>query len=286
MSVFINSTRSLQLSTEKKIIVYTCITEGYDYLFPPVWIDPSIEFFCFSDAVNEDTAGWQVIAIPEHEYYDDCVISNRYCKMFPWKVLPKHDWSIYIDANIRLLRDPSPIIADIESAGYHMAIPAHPDRSNIWEEVEACIRLKKFKPEDELRVQDQLDRYKRAGLTLVSGLTENNIIIRSGSRGVLEPVMQLWWDEFLSGVKRDQVSLPYVLFKTKTEISRLTFSSRDNNPYFRIVPHRKIGSAGNYLAARKYHALYWSFAFHAYRTVSSVMRRLCRGFALVVNYAR
>ena len=286
MADFFNVMRKLQCSAEKKIIVYTCIARGYDYLLPPVWLDPSIEFFCFSDDIDDESAGWQVTDIPENEYSVDPVIRNRFCKMFPWKVLPKHDWSIYIDANIRLLSDPSPIITQVESAGYQMAIPAHPHRSNIWEEVEACLRRKKFKPEDEVQVQGQLERYKQSGLTSGSGLTENNIIIRSGNRDVLEPVMQLWWDEFVSGVKRDQISLPYILFKTKTEIYRLPFSSRDNNPYFRIVPHRKPGNIGNYLAARQYHGLFWKSAFHAYRIVSGVMRRLRRGFALVVGYAR
>ena len=123
------------------------------------------------------------------------------------------------------------------------------------------MQRNKFKPVDRIGVRNQLDRYERAGLDSDSGLTENGIIIRSGNRDVLEPVMQLWWDEFVSGVKRDQISLPYVLFKTKTEIYRLPFTSRAKNPYFRIVPHRKPGSFGNYLAARQYHGLHWKFGF-------------------------
>lgn len=269
-----------------KLIVYTFVTKGYDYFLPPVWNSPRVDFICFSDYWPGQSAGWQVMELPENESSDDPVIGNRYCKMFPWKVLPKHDWSIYIDANIRLLRDPYPIIADMQSVGYHMAIPAHPHRSNISEEVDACVRRKKFKHEDEVRVQDQLNRYKRAGLALDSGLTENNIIIRSGNCEVLEPVMQLWWDEFVSGVKRDQISLPYVLFKTNTEIYRLPFSSRDKNPYFRIVPHRKRGSVFNYLAARQYHGPHWKFGFHVYRIATGVMRRLRRGLSSVAGYAR
>ena len=268
------------------IVVYTCITNNYDWLLPPLWTSPNVLYICFSDNPNLTCKGWEVLPLPVLPGLGNGNLANRFCKFFPWKILPEHHWSLYVDAHIRLLSDPSPVIADIETSGYHMAIPVHPHRSNIWEEVDACIRFKKFKPEDQLQVQDQLDRYKRDGLVRDSGLTENGIIIRSGNHDVLEPMMQLWWYEFLSGVKRDQISLPYVLSKKRTEIYRLPFSSRDNNPYFRIVPHRNQGSAVNYLAARQYHGLHWSFAFHAYRIASGVLRRLRRGFALVFGYAR
>jgi hypothetical protein len=196
--------------------------------------------------------------------------------MFPWEVLPKHDWSIYIDANIRILKNPAEIIDQLVSDGLEMAIFQHPLRSNVWQEADACKRLGKIPLEDHATLDKQLLRYGSEGLPPESGLTENNVIIRSGQSSHLTSVMTLWWEEFSRGVKRDQISLPYVLWKTRTSIYRIPFSARDNNHYFRIVTHRGKGGFSSYLNARCHHGSIWKGLYLCKVFVSQLRYRVKR----------
>lgn len=51
--------------------------------------------------------------------------------------------------------------------------------------------------------------------------------------------MEQWWNEYIKGVKRDQLSLCYVLWKngyTANDVSIIGKNSRNNN-YFEIDNH-------------------------------------------------
>jgi hypothetical protein len=101
-------------------------------------------------------------------------------------------------------------------------------------------------------LERQLKRYEEIGLKENCGLTENNIIFRSGEKHLLNNAMELWWEEFKGGVKRDQISLSFVIFVKDINIFRIPFSTRDNNYYFRVTCHRKKYSIFSYIDARRY----------------------------------
>ena len=262
----------------KSVLVYTCVTNDYDWLLPPVWRSPYVHYVCFTDNPKMNAKGWEMRPLPSVSGLSNGTVANRYCKFFPWKILPEHDWSLYIDANIRLMSDPSPVLADMEAMGSELAIPTHPQRSDVWQEAEACKRLNKIPGRDHPVLNDQLARYQADGFPSDTGLTENNIIFRSGDSARLMPVMEQWWEELQNGVQRDQISLPYVLWSTGTPIYRLPFSARDTNPYFRIVPHRRNGGLYNYLQARRYHGPMWGAAFQSLRIASAIRRRVTNIF--------
>ena len=233
------------------LIVYTCVTGNYDWVFSPIWKLEGVKYICFTDNPKLKDPVWDFRALPKECQGFDNSAANRFCKFFPWKVLPPHTWSIYMDANVRLLSDPRPLIELMEK-GTNIAIPMHPSRSDPWQEALACIKLKKIQGEAICVLESQLKRYEQNGLKRNCGLTENNVIIRSGNELLLSNTMQLWWVELMSGVMRDQISLPYVLFKSDTNIFRIPFSTREENPYFRITPHRRKWSLERYVKARRF----------------------------------
>lgn len=251
----------------EEIVVYTCITGDYDVLLPPVSRCGSARYICFTDNLNTEAKGWEVCGLPEISGLNGRTALNRYCKLFPWEILPPHRWSIYIDANIRLIKIPKRIIDEMINAGVELAIPIHPNRSCIWQEALACQLLKKISHTDLLQLNRQLERYQAEGFPPHYGLTENNIIFRSGESTRLLPVMEQWWFEFQNGIQRDQLSLPYVLWSTGFPIYRIPFSARQVNPYFRIVPHNDSPGLDNYLHVRRYHGIGWSFGFKMIRLV-------------------
>lgn len=262
----------------KSVLIYTCVTNNYDWILPPVWRSPRVHYVCFTDNPKVTARGWEMQPLPKVAGVSNGTLANRFCKFFPWKILPEHDWSLYIDANIRLMRDPSPIFAEMNVLGIELAIPKHPHRLTIWQEAEACKRRGKLPSSDYPILAEQLARYKASGFPSDTGLTENNIIFRSGDSVHLMPVMEQWWEELKNGVQRDQLSLPYVLWLTATPVFRLPFSARDDNPYFRIVPHRRNRSLYKYLHARRYHGAIWAVAFQLLRMVRALRRRVLNIF--------
>jgi hypothetical protein len=259
-----------------KLIVYTYLNTDYDWLLPPIWSSTQVQYICFTDEPGLKCEGWDVRYLSSFAGLCGGKMGNRYCKFFPWNLLPSHDWSIYIDANIRLLKDPTAIMNQITSRGVEMGIFQHPDRNNVWQEADACKMLGKISTDEYPVLERQLLRYHNEGLPFQSGLTENGVIIRAGRSDRLGSVMKLWWAELNNGVKRDQISLPYVLWKTQTSIYRIPGSFRKNNPYFRIVAHRKKGDVITYLNARRYHGVLWSALYFGYWLVCGVKRRFIR----------
>lgn len=239
-------------------------------------MSPKVQYICFSDNPNLRCRGWEVRPLPLMSELGNGNLANRFCKFFPWKILPEHHWSIYIDANIRLLTDPSPIISEAEGVGADLVISKHPQRTCIWEEAEACKRLNKFTDLDLAVINAQLARYESRGMPMNFGVTANGIIFRSGQSLRLLPIMEKWWVEFSEGVKRDQISLPFVLWMTGTQIHKLPFYVWDLNPYFRIVPHRRNASLFARLQAHQYHCkLYKLFLkyFNFGRRLALIFRR-------------
>ena len=84
-----------------KIALYTVLTGNYDALAQPKVIDERFDYFCFSNDIPKSHIGiWEIRkfdgAFPSKQ------IESRYPKMHPWEVLPEYDYSVYMDANIRI----------------------------------------------------------------------------------------------------------------------------------------------------------------------------------------
>lgn len=242
------------------LIIYTCVTNGYDWMLPPIWQSPKAHYICFTDDPNLKVKGWEVRNIAGSDSTHESVLANRYHKFFPWNVLPKHEWSIYIDANIRLLRDPTPIISKTEKESKKIALPLHPERKNIWEEAEAIKAMGKAPRSEFALMDEQLDHYHREGYSDLTGLTANWIIFRTGYHPSLMSAMADWWDELNNGVRRDQLSLQYVLWKNNVEAYKVPLKRLHEDQYFRRVPHKVKGSLNNYVSVRRYHSSVWYVA--------------------------
>ncbi len=87
-----------------KYVIYTVITGGFDELKQPAVIDGRFDYVCFTDNDNgnirKDDGVWQV------RFFDfqtaNPRLKSRYPKVFPDKLLPGYDASLYIDGNIQI----------------------------------------------------------------------------------------------------------------------------------------------------------------------------------------
>lgn len=204
----------------QRIVLYTCIIGGYDDLLEPSFIDPSLEFVCISDRPPPQGSVWRYV--PVKTYFGDKAAINRYVKMHPHDYFHDADISIYIDGNIRIVSSPAALAQDAMSHA-PIALYQHFSRNCIYAEAEECAAVGHawF-----WRIYAQMNRYRRDRYLAGNGLYEGNIIIRQHNRPEIIRLMDLWWAEYHHGVRRDQLSLPYLIWKTSTVVQNLGVSDQ------------------------------------------------------------
>lgn len=263
-----------------KLIVYTCITNNYDWLSPPLIKDRNIEFICFADA-RIKVKGWQVFPIAEDIRNEPPNIVNRRYKMFPSNYLPSHDWSLYVDGNIQLIGNPWDLVRMVADSGSDIGTLPHLNRyKTIKDESSGIKRKRKIHRSNFGKLDEQTNRYTRDGLPRNAIVHACGVIIRPRreSGDLLNCCMNIWWDEYINGVRRDQISFPYALWASKANALRLPFSVAESNNYFRLVSHKKNKwTAVGYIESRRFHSVsygvLWSF-IAIFRVVKRRVRNL------------
>ncbi len=219
-----------------KIAVYTCIVGGYDTIKEPYYVNPSIDYILFSDRQAKADTIWKIIDISTLDIPKELnnTDTNRYLKMHPHLFLSDYDYSIYIDGSIMIVADMEPLI---EGMGEHLlGLHRHNRRDCIYMEADGVIYAGRANRSD---VRQQTARYKREGYPQHNGLYENTIIVRKHNDSAIIILMEEWWREYYckSKSKRDQISLPYVIWKTgfnKKNI-KILGNDLDKNPRFRRI---------------------------------------------------
>lgn len=185
--------------------VYTVLTNNYDTLRMPIARPAGYEFICFTDNPNLQVSGWQMRYVQPS---DNPVKQQREIKIRPHVFLPEFKFTIYHDASTQLKRDISYIIRNHFRGGSMFKL--HPTRRCVYTEGATCIELGKDSAES---INRQLDIYRADGMPANFGMYETGIIFRE-NRADVNAMCDAWWDQVKQYSHRDQVSLPYVLWKS------------------------------------------------------------------------
>jgi hypothetical protein len=196
----------------ERCVVYTAITGMVDRLMRPTCVDgKNLTYVCYSDSPLLQLLGgpsnWEVRRM-ETSRLDDVRRAKEY-KLLPHRYFPDYDVSIWIDGNIDVVGDLQPLVRTSELERF-LAF-RHPERDCAYAEAEECIRLGK---DAEAIIRRQMDRYRVEGLPARSGLIEANVLIRRHNDPQVIELMEAWWREILAGSRRDQLSFPYVAWKS------------------------------------------------------------------------
>jgi len=219
----------------EKLVVYTALFGAYDRLNPPPKEANNCDFICFSD-VEQEVDGWVTVVVDAKNM--DPVALNRQYKLLPHKFLERYDASLYIDSNVKIIRDPYPLAQRyLEQA--LMACPRHFERACIYDEIKACATLGKISVDE---ANTLTERYIKESFPKQIGLTENHILLRWHNEPAVIETMESWWCEFNNGLRRDQLSLMFVAWKNDFPILFMSESARNNNAYFRYTLHKADAS--------------------------------------------
>lgn len=191
----------------KKYVIYTCLTGGYDELTQPLVIDEDFDYICFSNDIKENKVGiWSIKQIP-YESSDNSRLS-RYVKLLPHKVFKDYEYSLWIDANIKIINNEfySVIHKRILEGGIIYQMP-HPFHDCVYDEVRMAYMVRRLSL-SEARIQ--FCHLKQEGMPKHYGLYENGVMLRKHNDKAVVEVSQKWWKEYMRYSKRDQLSLVYV----------------------------------------------------------------------------
>jgi hypothetical protein len=215
-----------------ELVVYTAVFGNYDHVYKvnPDW---TCDFVCFTDNPEIVSKGWQIIHVELDG--ETPAEANRRFKMLPHRYFQSYEKSLYIDGNVSLAQDPTQLF-EFYLSGSLLAIPKHQDRNCIYEEAKFLMQEGKFSSSE---LKSQMAVYERNGFPHDWGLTENNIILRRHTAPTLIPIMEQWWNEYLSGIRRDQISLPFLLWKNGITINTILEGPRVSRKFFSIHLHSK-----------------------------------------------
>ncbi len=224
---------------KKKIVIYTCITGDYDYVMEPLYKNKNIDYILLTNNNQLKSVNWkiQIISDELQQLYTSNVLLNRYVKMNPHKIFKGYDYSIYIDGNIRLVSDLSSYINRLNKE-VGLALHMHAKRNSIYEEEKACERLRKGNIQ---KMREQLCKYKNEGFPCNYGLLEANLIVTDLKNENAKKILNLWWDDFITEESyRDQLSLPYILWKNNIKIDDVGVLGNNvrNNPKIQVISHK------------------------------------------------
>jgi MoaA/NifB/PqqE/SkfB family radical SAM enzyme/quercetin dioxygenase-like cupin family protein len=217
----------------KKIVVYTVITNNYDKLRNPSYIDQDVDYVCLTEqrvwfSLINNTV-WQIKPLPR--YRCDDVRRQRRAKILPHRFFPEYEYSVYVDGNIHIIGDVTQVLkrhGDPKILSFK-----HPDRDCIYAEGDECIALGKDEP---ATISGQLNQYRSEGYPAHGGLIEGNVLIRRHNDAEVKKVMEDWWQEVTTKSRRDQLSFNYVIWKNNSRYRVMgDENARGNSNVFRLV---------------------------------------------------
>lgn len=212
------------------LAIYTVITGDYDTIKQPQVITPGAEYFLFTNNHCGEEAGvWKIVHLDEPELTaawsgsvnrNDAIVSDnkrinnillsRKVKMLAHKYLPEgYDMSIYLDADMMIKANLSKLF-ELLNVNVLMAAFRHGSCFSVREEINDLIERGVVKP---AVVEHQWKRYHEWSFKDDLGITENGILIRRHNHPKVVELMELWWQEYLHGCLRDQVSLMPCIYK-------------------------------------------------------------------------
>lgn len=214
-----------------RIVVYTALFGGYDELVDPPLID-GCDYVCFTDCEDLKSERFRIVQCDN--LFLDPSRDNRMYKVLPHRYFPEYEYSLYMDASVRMNRVDLYELIQKYLLTADLALFRHGKRSCLYKERRICAK----KGKDHIQVMnEQIARYLQEGFPEEWGLTENTVLLRRHNADVMVGFSEDWWREIEMGSRRDQLSFAYVAWKRGLVFSSFPGTVR-HNPWFSNYPHK------------------------------------------------
>ncbi len=210
-----------------KTVVYTVILNAWDYLRPPLVIEPNARYVAFVDQPMPSCPPWEFQ--PAFTPFDSPARNSRLPKLLP-DLHFEAEYSIYHDANFALKVSPQYLVERyLKPKKRELSMFIHPARQTVEQEADCILAHPEWFPTIDMNdVRHQVKRWMELGRP--AGLWAAGMIIRKHTPDVAA-FNRLWWKEFMAGSPRDQLSLPIARFLAGMKIEDIngTIIGGDND---------------------------------------------------------
>lgn len=206
---------------------------GYDIVAPVKFVgdDRSTPFFLYSDS-RRGARGWIHIRV-EEPTGESAELSNRLLKTTPPDMIRSFPFVCYVDGNVKVQKPVDDLFAEFLESGADLGFFQHSDRKDLRQELDACHKQGKI---DESVGSAQIDQYEREGFEGQVPLLEGSFFFRKNNRRT-QQMMAVWSREIQTWVTRDQLSLPYSIWKTGAKLHIFAGSPRRMYSKFIYTAH-------------------------------------------------
>ena len=194
-----------------KNYIYTVVAgDKYQTSEPIVIPSNDWKLICFTNNKDKpESNGWKVI-YKENKVRFANTTWSRYPKIYPYDFFTKGwDVLVYIDSRMQINVDIDKLVKHFLGTKYDIAVMKHNRRICAYDEANYLIEKDIGNP---IIIQGQMAKYLARGLPKDYGLYAPGIMLRKNTPFVRE-LMKEWWGEVLLGSYRDQISLPYVIWR-------------------------------------------------------------------------
>jgi len=214
------------------MVVYTAIIGAYDTLKDPTVIDDGVRYVCFTDQPDVKSKVWEIHQID----YDDSIspaLLTRKFKLLPHCFFPKTKTSVWADASLQIRGSIKSLLSNYQSTSNLLFFP-HQERFCIYDEAAICVLgfVKKMKES----IYPQMMKYLSEGFPYNYGLLCGGFMARNHNDAAVKKAMEDWYMEVERFSPRDQLSLPYVLWKHHLDYDLIPYDIYDN-PWMKITKH-------------------------------------------------
>ncbi|MFD2113974.1 glycosyltransferase domain-containing protein [Thiorhodococcus fuscus] len=196
-------------TSQKKVVVYTAITNNYDVLKIPNSLNSDWDYICFTD--RSSIPGYHPWEIRHFDYLSqDDVLTARFVKTHPHYYFSEYEISIWIDAHLLIREDfLSQFVEYVTTSPCGLGAIPHPFRNCTYEEAKICVDEEK---DDKTIIHNQVEIYRQKGFPEKYGLIETGILIRKHNLKEIKQLNIDWWLQQEKGSKRDQISFMYMIW--------------------------------------------------------------------------
>lgn len=241
--IIISKYISYKSTRKSKSCIYTAITNNYDDLEQIrtyFHVNPEWDYICYTDNeeyIKRKTIGiWEIRPLAFSSL--DGTRNNRWHKLHPHLLFPEYEESIYIDSNINILS--GKIFSIVDGTTKTLMLPKHWRDTCVYKEYDVVRGTNLDFPQI---IDSELRLIEDAGMPKNYGLTENNVMYRRHNNPQIIKIMEEWWEMISTYSKRDQLSLPFILWKNHILIENVVFSNiRDMHEDFYIYDHPRHNS--------------------------------------------
>lgn len=237
-------TNDCNISKSKKIAVVMININNYEYYreFNELPNKNKLDWFYFTD--TERTSNfWNIKNINKISLFKnlDNRLKSKYIKMNTHKLLPNYDYYLHLDGsfpitNLNFVNDIFNLIPN------NLVLFLHNSRRkerNIKGEVSRCSKLKSV---DKEKLNLQFNKYLEDKYPDKKGNLYSTGIIFKKNEIKINQLMELWFQHNKLYTTRDQISLPYVLWKSNVLPSKII---RENINLNTLVGKKKMKSRKN-----------------------------------------